>query len=203
MRRKLNARLGWVFAVLLATAATALASGDGKPWSRAYRSELYAIVQVLGGDKVTALHDHGEVTIDTTPVYGAGMGLNINDHVNVNTEIMLGSMDVEEYSPYWMDGPITHDNDSVYLWNLNLDINLLKGRLTPVLTGGVGVLGYNGEDRLHEVHFANNFGAGVRWDVTDRLALRVLYRRTWWEIENGDQPFEFDGVAASLIFMFK
>jgi hypothetical protein len=39
---------------------------------------------------------------------------------------------------------------------------------------------------------------------TDRIALRVIYRSTWTtKLEDADDPFQFNGVAASLIFMFK
>ncbi len=202
MKDALRVRWEWVVALSLMIVGTSWASVEEKPWSRAYRSDLYAIVQILGEDKVSALHDSGDVAFETTPVYGVGMGFNFSEHLNVNTEIMLGWADVEEDSPYW-EAPLEHDGDSVYLWNVNVDYYFLKGRLTPLVSAGGGILGYNGEDRLHEVHFAGNVGAGIRWDMTDHFALRVMYRSTWWEIENGDDPFQFEGVTASFIYTFK
>jgi len=201
MREPLYRRFGWVVAVLM-ICTTSVASED-KPWSRAYRSEVYGVVQILGGDEVSGLHGSARADFDTTPVYGIGMGLNVTDHLNVNTEIMLGWADIEDYSVYAPEASDQDENQQVYLWNVNLDYNILKGRLTPVVSGGVGVLGLNGDDRLHEVHFAGNVGAGIRWDMTDHLALRVLYRCTWWEIDNANEEFQFDGVTASLAYVFK
>ncbi|HNS21954.1 MAG TPA: outer membrane beta-barrel protein [Sedimentisphaerales bacterium] len=201
MRESLHRRFGWFVAVLMI--CTTSAASEDKPWSRAYRSEVYGVVQVLGSDEVSGLHGMARANFDTTPVYGVGMGVNINAHLNVNTEIMLGWADIKDY---WVDMPELADRDEnqqIYLWNVNLDYNILKGRLTPVVGGGVGILGLNGDDRLHEVHFAGNVGAGIRWDMTDHLALRVLYRCTWWEIKDADDPFQFDGVTASLIWTFK
>ncbi len=203
MKAQLRVTREWIVAALLMAVVASPSPAEDQSWSRAYRSELYCVVQVMGSDKVTALSRSGEVDIDTTTLYGVGMGLNFTEHFNVNTEIMLGWMDVEERSSYWGGNVIEHDNDSVYLWNVNLDYNFSKGRLTPFVSAGAGVLGYNGDDRLHEVHFAGNAGAGIRWDMTDHFAVRVMYRSTWWEIENGDSPFQFDGVTASLLYTFK
>lgn len=203
MMEPLYRRFGWVV-VVLTICATSVASED-EPWSRIYRSEVYGIFQILGEDTVSAENDYGvpgEITTDTTPVYGVGMGLNVTEHLNVNTEIMLGWMDGKDTSPDW-ETPVRYDDDSVYLWNVNLDYNILKGRLTPVVSGGVGVLGYNGDNRVHEVHFAGNLAAGIRWDVTDHFAVRVLYRSTWWEMEYADDPSQLDGVTASFMYTFK
>jgi len=201
MKEQLYGRFGWIVVVLV-ICATSMASEE-KPWSRAYRSELYGVVQVLGSDEVTGLHGAAEASFDTTPVYGVGMGLNFTEHLNVNTEIMLGWADIEDHSVYSPLASDRDDNQQVYLWNVNLDYNILKGRLTPVVSGGIGVLGLNGDHWLHEVHFAGNVGAGLRWDATDHFAVRVLYRATWWEVEDADDPFQFDGVAASFMWTFK
>ncbi|MEN6425904.1 MAG: outer membrane beta-barrel protein [Phycisphaerales bacterium] len=204
MSEKPSVRPGWIIAALLLIAGASAASED-KPWSRAYKSEIYGVFQILGSDSVSARNDSGVpgvIYTDTTPVYGAGIGLNVTEHLNVNTEIMLGWMDGKDTSPYWPT-PVVYENDSIYLWNVNLDYNILKGRLTPVVSAGAGVLGYNGDNRVHEVHFAGNVGAGIRWDVTDHFAVRVLYRSTWWEMEYADDPSQFDGVTASVIWMLK
>jgi len=91
-----------------------------------------------------------------------------------------------------------------WLWNVNLDYNILKSRLTPLVTGGIGLMNFhNHAEHRDETHFSYHAGVGGRWDITDRIALRVIYRSTWTEIEDADDPFRFDGVAAHLIFMFK
>ncbi len=203
MQKQSCMRWKWVVAILAVTAVASVGYAEEKPWRRAYTSDIYAIFQILGSDKVSALDGFGEAGVDTTPIYGFGIGHNFNDHLNLNTEIMLGWWDTTESWPSLPGVVIEHKDDSMYLWEVNLDYNIFKGRLTPLVSGGIGVLGYNGEDRIHEVHFAYNVGGGVRWDIAEHFALRVLYRSTRWEIENGDEPFQFDGVSASLIYTFK
>jgi hypothetical protein len=202
MKGQLHLRLEGIIAVLLVMAGASSVFGEEKPWSRAYRTEVYGICQILGRDAVSAQNESGMIYTDTTPVYGGGIGVNFTDHLNLNTEIMLGWMDGKDTSPYW-EHDVRYENDSIYLWNVNLDYNILKSRITPVISGGVGVLGYNGDNNVHEVHFAGNVAGGIRWDVTDRFAVRVLYRSTWWEMEYADDPSQFDGVTASVIWMLK
>lgn len=203
MQKQSCVRWEWVVAILAVTVAASAGYAEEKPWSRAYTCDVYGIVQILGDDKVGAPDGLAEVGVDTTPIFGAGVGLNLNDHLNLNTEFMLGWWDTTETFTALPGVVFEHDDDSMYLWQVNLDYNILKGRLTPLVSGGIGVLGYNGEDRIHEIHFAYNVGAGVRWDIAEHFALRVLYRSTWWEITNADDPFQFDGVSASLIYTFK
>jgi len=197
------ARIAWVVAIVLMALPTAVISAEDQEWSRAYSTEIYAITQILGADEVAGLHDTIEISTDTTPVYGVGMGVNFGAHLNLNSEIMLGWLDIE--GTLAGDPPVNvrTDNQQIWLWNLNLDYNILKGRLTPLITAGGGVFGYNGDDRVGETHGSYNAGAGVRWDVSKHLAVRVIYRSTWWEIEDVEDPFRFDGVTASLIWMFK
>ena len=177
-------------------------SAEDGAWSRAYRFDLYALVQVLGNDSTTGHSGTVVAEADTAPVYGVGMGVNLSEHLNLNGEVMLGWMDLEQT---WPDSPglvREDDNTPIWLCNLNLDYNILKGRFTPLVTGGIGAFGFNGDD-FGEVNFSYNVGAGARWDITNHFALRVIYRSTWTEINHGDDPFQFDGVQASFIYSFK
>jgi len=195
--------LKWVVGALLIIGAVSTTKAAEKPWRRAYRGELYPIIQVLGSDEVTGFHGAVKVETETTPVFGAGMGVNLSDHLNLNSELLVGRMDtVGSLS-------LVPDTDvglglTTWLWHANLDYSLLKSRLTPLVTGGVGFVKFhNDAEDIDETHFSYNLGVGGRWDITDRIALRVIYRSTWTEIEDADDPFQFDCVAASLIFMFK
>lgn len=204
VNRQSWARSQWIVAVALATLAASTGYAEDKPWSRAHRGELYPILQMLSSDTVTAWDAVDKVELDGTPCFGAGMGFNFNDHLNLNTEMLFGSVGSTQS---WILFPEVHEHMEIgaWLWNLNLDYNILKGRLTPLVTGGGGLIRFHeGGQRLSETHWTGNLGAGVRWDMTDAVALRIIYRWILTEqFENADDRFEFDGVSASLIFMFK
>jgi hypothetical protein len=204
MKARPWARLTWVVGALLVTVAVSTARTEERQWSRAYRGELYPIIQVLGGDEITAYDGLVRVETETTPFFGAGMGVNLSDHLNINTELLLGRMDTVQSIPL-VPGTNADLGLTTWLWNANLDYNILKSRLTPLVTGGVGFVKFHsGAERRDETHFSYNLGVGGRWDITDRIALRVIYRSTWTtKLEDADDPFQFGGVAASLIFMFQ
>jgi opacity protein-like surface antigen len=100
-----------------------------------------------------------------------------------------------------------HGDATIWLWNVNLDYNILRGRLTSFLTGGIGVFGWSGDwdagGRFRECNFSHNLGVGGRWDITDNIALKVLCRAMWTEVEGADDPLQFDGVTANLVCLFK
>jgi opacity protein-like surface antigen len=154
-------RLAWGVGALLVTLGAGAAHAEEKPWSRAYRGELYPIIQVLGSDTTTGFGGALEMKTDTTPTFGAGMGINWNDHLNI-----------------------------------------LKSRLTPLVTGGVGFIMLT-DNGVSETDFSYNLGVGGRWDITASIALRVIYRSTWARLEDSDDPSRFGGVTANLIFMFQ
>ncbi len=202
MKARPWARWTWVIGALLATVAASATKAEEKPWSRTYRGELYPIVQVLGGDTTSFLSGALELKTDTTPVFGAGMGLNWDDHFNINTEFLVGRLNTTGTSPL-VPGVSVDMDVTAWLWNVNLDYNIFKGRLTPLVTGGVGfIILSNHDENVNETDFSYHVGVGGRWDIADCLALRVVYRWTWAELEDADDPSQFDGVTANVIFMF-
>jgi opacity protein-like surface antigen len=194
----------WVVGAVLVMAAASTTKGEEKEWSRAYRTEVHPIVQVLSGDETTGYDGPIKLETGTTPVFGAGMGLNLSDYLNVNTEFLMGRMDTVQSMPL-VPGTEESRGLNTWLWDINLDYNILKGRLAPLVTGGVGLMNFhNHDENRDETHFSYNLGVGARWDITDRIALRVIYRALWTtKLEEAGDPFQFDCVAANLIFMFK
>jgi opacity protein-like surface antigen len=142
------------------------------------------------------------VEADDTPFFGGGLGFNLNDHLNFHGDLVGGRTDLVGH-PAGL--PDVHEHETATLWfgDLNLDYNLFKSRLTPLVTGGAGFAKWRNHDLgTGEVHWAYHLGGGIRWDISDNLALRVIYRTTWTELENADETLRFSGVVASLIYMF-
>lgn len=96
---------------------------------------------------------------------GAGVGYTLTDHLSVNGEVGGGSLDAK------------NANASIGFveTKFSLEYNILKTRLTPVLAAGLGTLNYVTPGfTLEGITYGG--GAGLRWDITDRLFAKALYR---------------------------
>ena len=152
----------------------------------------------MNGD-TTSTSDFGFRTeIDDDIFYGFGAGVNLTDYFNLNTELLFGSVDVEGTI---IDGLATFsvDTDS-FLWNLNLDYNILNRRLTPVVSAGVGIFdidtfSFEQDEEETETDFTYNLAAGVRWDAASGLFVKVLYRWTWIDLDGADDDMQFEGLS--------
>jgi opacity protein-like surface antigen len=188
---------------VLSSVCVATEEGEKAPpaeeiWSRQGSLQLSGVVQMLGSDTVTAFHGTMRDKTDSTVVYGVALGGDFTDHFNLNTELLFGGAH-DTFTEY---GMTTEADSTIWLWNLNLDYNVLKGRLTPFVTGGIGFFGWSGEG-FAETNFSYNVGAGGRWDITKNISLRVFYRFLWTTVQDADAANQFNGVGASLSFMFK
>jgi opacity protein-like surface antigen len=201
MRDSLHQRLVWVVAVALVSIVAASVANGQEEWSRAGRSDIFFVVQTVGSDKVTAFDGFAEGEIDAFTSFGGGIGSNFGDHLYLSMELMFGSTTFVTTIPS-IPGASSSLDATAWQWNINLDYNILKGRLTPLVSGGIGLFGWSG-DEFSESNFSYNLGAGGRWDITDNIVLRVLYRITWTTIEDADEAYQFDGVMATIGYMFK
>jgi opacity protein-like surface antigen len=194
-----------ILSFLIFTVTASICSAQER--GRKGKSELFGAIQTMAGDTVEySFQDRLPVTfdMDDTIVYGIGYGYNLTDHWNINTDLLFGTADTDvQVSRTTVE---TKDMD-YFLWNVNVDYNILKGRFTPLVTGGLGLMNFSikttsdvGE--VHESDFSCNLGAGFRWDVRDNIFLKVIYRATWTELDNADNDQMFDGVSLSVAYMF-
>jgi len=185
------------FATLFMTATICSA----QEWSRNGKGEFFGMVQTVGSVTLKGTPYGMDISakVDSTTLYGFGFGVNINDHFNFNTDFLFGSQD---WTATWEDITVKEDF-GLWLWDINLDYNVWKDRLTPFITAGIGHLNISGED-VSEGHFSYNFGAGLRWDLTDNICLKALYRwtSTWDELEDSDDKLELDGFSFGIAYMF-
>ena len=142
--------------------------------------------------------------MDSTIVYGIGYGYNLTDHWNFNMDLLFGSADADiNIINVTVE---TQDMDYI-MWDLNLDYNIFKSRLTPLVTAGIGVMDFGIDTTtrvgdVHESNFSYNLGAGVRWDVKDNILLKLIYRSTWTELDDAEDDQRLDGVSFSVAYMF-
>jgi len=183
--------------VFIMMPAECVAQGIG----RAGRVEIFGVAQAMSDTSTTGLGL--TIELDDTAMGGIGIGFNFNDHVNLNTAVYFGSIDItgeDRYSWYRAES-----DSSLWSWDINLDFNILKASFTPVLTAGLGFLSFSGDfDGLDfgETDFSYNVGAGIRWDVADHLLLKLLYKPTWTKLEDTDSRVRFDTVSLSIGYIF-
>ncbi len=106
--------------------------------------------------------------------------------------------------------PVVEEGDvDVFWWMVNLDYNILTGPITPFVTGGIGLGYYSMEVEARNVttgatargsdddtQFIWNLGVGGRWDITNNIFIKALYKITW------DEDEDWDGLAVHAGYMF-
>ena len=168
-------------------------SAGAADFSRKGKSEVYGVYQMMSGD--TASGDTIDMKISDSSVYGVGLGINLTDNFNLNTDFLFGSTDIDATDT---DEEISVSGDSTLsLWNINLDYYVFKDRLTPMVTAGFGFVNFSGNYigfNFDETDFSYNFGVGARWDATDNLFVKALYKWTFTKLKDTDSGVTFDGI---------
>jgi len=187
------------FSLILVVTISAECTAQGM--GRAGRVEIFAVGQITSDDSTSGLGL--TIELDDTAMGGVGLGYNFNDHINLNTAVYFGTIDITGTGPSpWYR---TESDSSLWSWDLNLDINVLNTSFTPVLTAGVGFFSFSGDFDgfdFGETDFSYNVGAGLRWDVADHLLLKLLYKPTWTKLEDTDSSVRFDTVSLSIGYIF-
>jgi opacity protein-like surface antigen len=170
-------------------------------YSRSGKSEIYGMIQTM--DSTDASATGVKLDFDSTTVYGFGFGSNLTDHWNVNTDLLFGSTDIDVSGSR---ATATAGDTDYVLWDINVDYNIMTERLTPLVTAGIGLFNMNGDynngNSFSETNFSYNLGAGGRWDITDNILVKLLYRITWTKIEDTDDTCDFSGISLSVAYMF-
>jgi len=207
MKRETAAKLLCRCVVLsLLLVFTASSVCPAKAWSRRKRAELFGIVGPMSGDETEYEDLSADVEFDDTVLGGFGYGYNLDDHFNINTELLFGSTDIDGQA---IGIPLGGDAD-ILIWNVNADYNFFKGRFTPVISGGIGIVRLDGDleapgvpsERFDEANFSYNLGAGLRWDLEQNIHMKAMYRWLWTELEEADNQMHFDGLYFAVGVLF-
>jgi opacity protein-like surface antigen len=170
-------------------------------WNRRGRLEIFATGQQINGDSTTASDAPFTIELDDTVVFGLGLGYNFTEHVNFNADMLFGSTDIIARG----FGVTVQDSSDLIAADLNLDVNILKKRFTPYITGGIGFINFqggSGQLEFNETDFSYNLGAGLRWEATKHLLIKAFYRGTWTKLEDTDDAVLLDGVNLSIGYIF-
>jgi len=153
-------------------------------WSRARKLEVFGLFQYSWVDIGRADDD-----VVSSAVGGAGLGYNFNPYLNVNTELSFGSIGLRRAN---------FNESNVLAWDVNLDYNVLKHRVTPMVTAGIGV-GYWSDPEV--ATFRCSLGLGLRWDVTDDIVVKAVYKPFAMDAREGQGIF-MQGIKVIIGYMF-
>jgi opacity protein-like surface antigen len=202
----------YIAASLLITAATvrvvnaASLPSPIEEYSRTGKLEIYAIAESLNAWEKTKF-DHGNsVKIDSGIGGGVGFGYNINEYLNVNTSITGTGVGFKARNSDF--GSSSSGDIAVVKWDVNLDYNILKKRLTPVLTAGAGMAYFSGGfDNSSFLDFGETdliwgVGGGVRWDISDHWFAKAIYRVNWTTLQDSENTTRFNSIALGIGYKF-
>jgi len=201
-----------IFSLLAFVMTSAVCSAQ--EYSRSGKTEIFGMVQMVGTNDIKfdlgwPLNDFG-AELDSTNIYGIGLGLNATDHWNMNMDLLFGSADGKfVIQGVEIPSSLASVDGNYFLWDINVDYNILTDRLTPLVTAGIGFanikLDMSAPDfstDVSETHLSYNVGAGGRWDITDNILVKLIYRITWTQIDDANDKQKFDGVALSVAYMY-
>ncbi|HSU54199.1 MAG TPA: outer membrane beta-barrel protein [Candidatus Dormibacteraeota bacterium] len=111
---------------------------------------------------------------------GLGIGYNFTPHLNLNADAEGGHISLSGGGA-----------DSIQA-NAGFDFYLSRTRLTPFITGSIGLIYLNGStsrsfsnndgtesSSFDDVNFTTGVGGGFRYDITDRIFAKAFYRANW------------------------
>jgi opacity protein-like surface antigen len=117
-----------------------------------------------------------EVGLDDSVIFGGSGAVNLNSNIALEGILEFSPVDV-----IGKTGSVNVKIDTVGSFlHLNMVWHLVEmGRLIPYLTGGIGFMNLTGDvpgGQVRETDFAVNFGGGVKYFITDQVALRFEVR---------------------------
>ena len=171
-------------------------------YSRAGKGELYGLFQISSGSDDAADDSGVTLEFDSSVSGGFGVGVNFTDNINLNLDLIAGVVDFEGAA----NGFFAEGDAAMLSMFLNLDYNVLPSRLTPVVTAGVGITHFSGDVAdtvdISETDFSYAVGGGARWDITDSLFMKFLYRSVWTELDGFSDAHRFDTFNIYFGLMF-
>jgi opacity protein-like surface antigen len=180
--------------LVLVMSASLVCAADGG--ARTHEYDLFGAFQILGDDRDTLGNGASAVRQDDTIAGGIGVGWFINEHLNLNTDVMFGIVD--------LIGSTRTVKADFGVWNVNLDWYPWKSAITPVFTGGVGLLSYRTElapvtqNEFNDEDFSYNLGAGMRWDINELWFAKAVYRVIWAKWDGADDNVTLESISLML-----
>ena len=112
--------IGFIFFIIFIMSANICSAQGGREWIRYGKGEFFAFVQNIDGDEGTLDGLPINAELKDTIIGGAGFGYNVNDHININSDIWFGPSDI------MIKFPLAEFEVDVSLFGPNLTILKIK-----------------------------------------------------------------------------
>ena len=169
-------------------------------YSRRGKLDVYSFGQYQSGD--TARSSSLGVTLKLDSSYGGGIGVgyHFTDNLAVNTDLSIGSAGLTGTAA----GTTIRTDLTQIGANLGLEYNILKRRLTPLLTAGGGFVNLSdvGGIGASETDFSYFVGGGVRWDINDHWFMKAVYKANFTELRNTDSSLLLHTLTLGIGYSF-
>jgi opacity protein-like surface antigen len=166
-------------------------------FSRQNKVDVYGIGQYLhqGDAEFDSPFGTTKLHLEDTGLGGFGLAYHFNDFLAIHGDFMLGPATFKVSEPNIPSYELG-DNGFIQSGRINVDYNIINRRLTPFITAGIGWQymeveqdyyhydpyhhhGYYYYDYYSETDFTWNVGAGIRWNITDNLFIKVTGGAQW------------------------
>lgn len=200
--------------LVIAFTHAAVAQEDDSSWSRE-KHFMAGLVWHKVDNATLAASEFGApggLTMKTSKadIYGVGFTLDWNDNLGFSMNMIGGSMDINASGNYaahpeW-GSSYSSKGASVFLWDWLAEYNFMRTRFTPMAVGGLTLGSLSGklaEGRsFSESHISVVAGLGARWDITDCLMLKGLYRAEFMPVAESGGSFVLHGPSVVLGYTF-
>ena len=139
-----------------------------------------------------------KLTLDDTGLGGVGAAYHFNDFLSIHGDFLVGpaTFHIQDSSG---QSVTLGNNGYIQSARVNLDYNIVNRRLTPFITGGIGYqymyvsqdyyysgYGYYYYNYYDELDFTWNVGAGIRWNITDNLFIKLTGGAQWLKYQDAN-----------------
>lgn len=184
MKHRLTASVGIGACVLAAVAVTI---AEAQEFERKRTVEVFASgAYLLNG---SADYDGRDYEFNETYAGGVGVGYHFSNHLMAGFNLNVGSTTIDGYHRATFGAnPTTRREDVLTtLVDLGVEYNFLNAKFTPFIAAGIGFKTYfdlptvsSSSNKLIVYHadtfFTPKAGVGVRYNFTDHLFAKVMYK---------------------------
>ena len=220
----------WTFlkqaTVLLLILALALPGSALAAARRQGVSEFYITSNWFGAESFK-FNNGAQIDIDNDIGWRLGYAYNFDKHLELGADFGWASTKYRVSTVDENNIPISYNGDmDIWDGHINGTYNILKGGLTPFVTGGLGFTtidtgiptglptnvcwvdpwGYiycnSYQSTKVETAFSYKAGIGLRWDVNNQVYLKGACSQTWMDISNTSSTPAIRSGSIDLGFMF-
>ncbi len=176
--------------VIRAAVAAAMICLAGSPAAAGQRAGAVTVSPMIGGYVFDNQQD-----LEKDVVAGLGLGYNFTEHWGAELMFNYGKFDFEYFDPVTCTCP--EDDLDAYILRLDGLYHFRPDkRLVPYLAAGIGNVWLDGDTYPHDdSYFILNYGGGVKFDLTETVALRADVRHIFAPEDSDNNLVATLGVA--------